>query len=83
MHYILGIRPELDGLRIDPCIPSSWPAFRVRRRFRGMNLNVVVRNPAKVCRGVKRLTVDGREQAGTLIPLDALRDQSVIQVELG
>ena len=48
-----------------------------------MNLNVVVRNPAKVCRGVKRLTVDGREQAGTLIPLDALRDQSVIQVELG
>ncbi|MEI6168052.1 MAG: N,N'-diacetylchitobiose phosphorylase [bacterium] len=83
MHYILGIRPELDGLRIDPCIPSSWPAFRVCRRFRGMNLNVVVRNPAKVCRGVKRLTVDGREQAGTLIPLDALRDQSVIQVELG
>ena len=25
-QWILGIRPELDGLRVDPCIPAEWGA---------------------------------------------------------
>ncbi len=33
-QYILGLRPELDGLRIDPCIPSTWSGFKATRRFR-------------------------------------------------
>ncbi len=35
LKYILGIHPEYDGLRVDPCIPAEWDGFRVRRRFRG------------------------------------------------
>jgi len=27
-QYILGIRPEMDGLRIDPCIPHGWQGFK-------------------------------------------------------
>ncbi|MGH2928728.1 MAG: GH36-type glycosyl hydrolase domain-containing protein, partial [Solirubrobacteraceae bacterium] len=34
-QWILGIRPELDGLRVDPVLPSSWPGFTATRRFRG------------------------------------------------
>lgn len=83
MHYILGIRPELDGLRIEPCIPATWPGFSVRRRFRGLNLNITVRNPGKVCCGVKHMVVDGRRQTGTLIPMEFLQENSVIEVELG
>jgi cellobiose phosphorylase len=30
---ILGIRPELEGLRIDPCIPARWDGFKVKRKF--------------------------------------------------
>jgi len=33
-HWLLGVRPEVDGLRIDPCIPKAWPGFTMRRRFR-------------------------------------------------
>ena len=29
---ILGLRPEVDGLRIDPCIPSAWPGFKATRQ---------------------------------------------------
>ncbi len=83
MQYILGIRPELDGLRIDPCIPSSWPEFSVRRRFRGMMINLVVRNPRRVCRGVKEIKVDGWIQSGTLLPVESLRDGCEVEVELG
>ena len=34
-QWILGIRPELDGLRIDPCIPRKWKGFSVKRSFPG------------------------------------------------
>lgn len=68
-QYILGIRPEFDGLRIDPCIPSTWKQFRATRRFRGGLYRMTVRNPNGLCRGVKRLTVNGREVAGCVAPL--------------
>ena len=34
-HWLLGVRPEADGVRIDPCIPKTWPGFTMRRTFRG------------------------------------------------
>jgi cellobiose phosphorylase len=37
-RWILGIRPEHDGLRIDPCLPSVWDGFEAKRRFRGGTL---------------------------------------------
>ncbi len=39
---ILGILPELEGLRIDPCIPSGWTGFTVKRRFRGAEYRIAV-----------------------------------------
>ena len=27
-HHILGIQPDYDGLRLDPCLPPSWPKVR-------------------------------------------------------
>jgi cellobiose phosphorylase len=66
---ILGLQPDYDGLRLDPCIPADWPGFTARRRFRGATYEIDVRNPDGLCRGVQRLTVDGNTVAGNLIPL--------------
>ena len=68
-QWILGIRPEHDGLRIDPCVPSDWDGFRVVRRFRGATYDITVR----VSRGAgggraSHLVVDDRRIEGTLIP---------------
>lgn len=68
-QWILGLRPELDGLRIDPCIPSAWDGFRMVRRFRGAEYHVTVINPRHVCKGVRRMTVDGAEVEGNLLPV--------------
>jgi cellobiose phosphorylase len=65
---ILGVRPDYEGLRIDPCIPRSWDGFRVTRRFRGTVYEILVENPNGVCGGVTSLRVDGRELAGNLVP---------------
>ena len=34
-QWILGVRAEYEGLRVDPCIPTAWDGFSIRRRFRG------------------------------------------------
>lgn len=68
LKYILGVRPEYDGLRIDPCIPANWEAFNVKRRFRGADYQINVTNPKRVCRGVVSILLDGEALQGTLIP---------------
>ena len=71
-HWILGIRPCADGLRVDPAIPASWPGYTVTRKFRNAEYVIDVRNPEHVSQGVKAVTVDGRRLAGTLIPVFAV-----------
>jgi cellobiose phosphorylase len=81
-QWILGIRPELDGLRIDPCIPAGWDGFTAVRRFRGAEVKITVRNPRHVCKGVRRMLVDGVEMAGNVLPVLSLGAHEVL-VELG
>ena len=50
---ILGIEPDYDGLRIDPCIPRAWDGFRVTRRFRGTVYEIEVSNPDGASGGVR------------------------------
>ena len=59
-QYILGIRPQHGGLRIDPCIPANWDGFTVDRKFRGATYHIKVTNPDGVEKGVVGLTVDGK-----------------------
>jgi cellobiose phosphorylase len=82
-QYILGIRPELDGLRIDPCIPPSWPGFSVSRRFRGVVYEIEVRNPRGVAKGVRSLMVDGEPLAGNVVPVFAPGSRHEVVATLG
>lgn len=82
-HYILGIRPQLEGLRIDPCIPSNWNGFSVDRKFRSQTFHIQVHNPHQVCRGVERMVIDGQDVEGNLIPGDLPGDDHQVEVWLG
>jgi cellobiose phosphorylase len=82
-QYILGIKPEIDGLRIDPCIPSSWKGFSVERRFRDQVFHIQVHNPQQVCRGVVRMKIDGQDEEGNLIPAGLAGDEHQVEVWLG
>ncbi len=67
-NYILGIKPDWDGLKIDPCIPHGWDGYKVSRRFRGAVYDIEIQNPEHVCRGVKKVLVDGKELEGNVLP---------------
>lgn len=81
-QYILGIRPSYFGLEVDPCIPAEWDGFSVRREFRGATYQIVVRNPAHLCRGVRRLMVDGDEVIGNVTPLFSDRHEHQVEAVL-
>ncbi|MGA7713048.1 MAG: glycosyl hydrolase family 65 protein [Rhizomicrobium sp.] len=81
-QWILGIRPEFDGLRIAPVIPESWKGFTVSRTFRGVTYRIVVRREG-TGNSVK-LTVDGNPIDGTVIPASAASGNEVkVEAVLG
>ncbi|HTX19907.1 MAG TPA: N,N'-diacetylchitobiose phosphorylase [Bacteroidota bacterium] len=82
-QYILGVRPEYEGLRIDPCIPSDWKEVKVTRRFRGKNFSIVIRNESGVQKGTKTISVNGKMIEGNLIPLNLMKDENEIVALMG
>ena len=64
---ILGVKPTLDGLRIDPCVPSGCAGFSVTRRYRGATYRIRVENPDGVQHGVRSFLVNGAAQAGSIV----------------
>ncbi|HUK98144.1 MAG TPA: hypothetical protein VLV46_10845 [Gaiellaceae bacterium] len=80
---LLGIVPDYDGLRIDPCVPGSWDSFHVTRRFRGTVYEIEVRNPNGAGHGVSSLTVEGRKIDGNLLPSRADGGPVSVEVVLG
>lgn len=82
-QWILGIRAEYGGLRVDPCIPRSWKGFSATRQFRGHGYKITMHNPDGVSKGVARMLVDGKEIAGNLVPLGSPGKEHDVQVWLG
>ena len=66
---ILGITPDYDGLRIDPCIPTTVRAYHVNRLFRGTMYHITVKNPDGVEKGVKKILLNGQEIPVGPLPL--------------
>ncbi len=69
-QYILGIKPDYDGLLIDPCVPSTAQEFSVKRKFRDAEYRIRISNPKGVNRGVLTVEVDGALIDGNVIPYE-------------
>ncbi|MCI7492086.1 MAG: glycosyl transferase [Lachnobacterium sp.] len=81
-QYILGVKPDYDGLTIDPCIPSQLDGFEVCRDFRGCKYNITVSNPDGIQKGVKSVTVDGVEISGNTIPVKMAAGKASVNVKV-
>jgi cellobiose phosphorylase len=83
VQYILGIRPTLQGLQIDPCIPAHWNGFKARRSYRGAVYRITVDNPDHVCKGVASFKVDGKLMSGNTAPVFADGAEHSLDIVLG
>lgn len=68
-QWIAGVRPALDGLLVDPCIPTQWDGLKVTRKFRGAVYKINIKNPNHVSKGVKKVVVNGKEIEGNKVPV--------------
>jgi cellobiose phosphorylase len=82
-YFILGVRPVLKGLLIDPKIPNDWKNFKLKRPFRGGQYEIEVSNPNGVNSGVKTFDLDGERISGNVIPPHADGRTHRVHVTLG
>jgi len=75
---ILGMRPDLGGLKIAPAIPSEWDRYEVEKTFRGKKLHMVFENPRAKESGFTSLTVNGETMKDNYIPFDILKDENEV-----
>ncbi len=68
-EWVLGVRPEWEGLRIDPCLPLDWNHAEMTRPFRGHRYRIVIeRSDALHDRAGAQITLDGVALASNLVP---------------
>ena len=81
--YILGIRPEYEGLLIDPCINHEWKEYSVVRTFWDRIIYITVKNPERIYQGVKMMLLNGRKINFNFGPFQYLQDKNTLKVVLG
>lgn len=83
LEWVIGVRPEWQGLLIQPCAFPSLGAVAFTRLYRGCK--VQVKFDAAHCRpGVEpRVCVDGKEVEGGLIPSRLLEGRTSVEVDVG
>lgn len=82
-QFIIGIRPQHNGLLVDPCIPKAWDGFSVTRLFRGATYKIVVKNPDHVSKGIASVVVDGKAITGHVIPFCGDSGEHTVEVIMG
>jgi cellobiose phosphorylase len=75
-QHLLGVRAELDGLRVAPCLPASFDRFTVHRRVRGATYEIRVNNGP----GPRRLKADGKLVEGDVIPYAPAGSRVLVEV---
>jgi len=80
-QHILGIRPTLDGLQVQPVMPRAWSGFQAQRVFRGVRFHIIVRRVGDG--NAVRLSVEGQPLAGTVVPVPADKTDVYVIVAVG
>ena len=70
LEDLLGLHREGTRLRFDPCIPASWPSFKMQYRYRSTIYLIECLNPNGVQRGVATVSVDGTSAQATIDLVD-------------
>ena len=83
IESILGLRRRGDTFMIDPCIPTSWPEYRISWRVLETRYEITVSNPSRRCRGIASATLDGAPVDARTIPLRNDRRTHDVRIVLG
>ena len=79
---ILGLRPDMNGIKLAPSIPKAWETFEITKNFRNKQLHIVVENPNHKESGFQKLILNGKELETNYIDCSLLQEQNEILLVL-
>jgi cellobiose phosphorylase len=79
-QWILGIRPEFEGLKIAPVIPQAWQGFEATRKFRGVTYHIKVKREGRGNR--VSLILDGKPIEGDTVLASVGQTEVSVEVTL-
>ncbi len=81
-QYILGFRPDYDGIMIDPCIPAEWDGFTMTREYRGINCRLTVGKLPEEGARATAVLVNKQKLDGTFIPYEMIKGLPEVEIEV-
>jgi cyclic beta-1,2-glucan synthetase len=78
VESLLGLRLEVDKLRLAPCLPADWRGFKVHYRYRETVYHIAVIAGQEEM----KVTVDGVERQDRAIPLVDDHQEHAVEVRL-
>ncbi len=82
-QYILGIRPDFDGLHIEPCLPAELESIKIKRHYRGADIYIEIQNPGHAEKGIRLMEIDGKAVPGNCICPDGSKKEYHVKVVIG
>ena len=77
---ILGMRPDIEGLRIAPSVPKDWDEFSIQIVFRGKHLDITVKNPNQKESGFVKMVVNGVVMKDNYIPESVMTEETKVEL---
>jgi cellobiose phosphorylase len=85
LESLLGLRLDVDKLRLEPCLPEHWPFVTIHYRYRDTQYHIVVTQVASTDRaqtGEITVVVDGTIRPDAAVPLFDDRQEHAVEVSV-
>ena len=78
VESLLGLKLDVDKLRIEPCIPADWKSYQMHYRYRETFYHIMVTRTETV----PGVTVDGLVQSDGMVHLIDDQKEHLVQVTM-
>ncbi len=70
-YFVLGLQPELEGLKLNPCLPTDWRECSVSKTFRSADYHITYKQVAEGgCNNFREISVNGKTHNSPLLPYE-------------
>ncbi len=82
VEVLLGANLEGDRLRLEPRLPQAWPSFKIHYRYRQTVYHITIARRPAGTDDANRLTLDGKELPGNILPLQDDRQEHAAELKV-
>ena len=82
VETLLGLKVEVDQMRLAPLLPSAWESFKMHYHYRDTFYHITITRLAPDSAEPNQLLLDGSEIEGGTVPLVDDRLEHVVEMKI-